>query len=697
VLYSIDCLSIPVTETMSPTNRRKKDTETAPDLKRGLIWLTLIIMGSQIASKWIGDSSDIPIKVLVSVQLESLPLTFLFDLLGYGVVFILLHALVAANSLVCRALLRLHGYLSRETVDLLTLIHFLSAWYLVFWANQQISNLSFFSAVLPDPASWLGRVFFLLTVACFLAVQIATLTVLLGRILQLHRTAPLMSSGLLAAAALVLLAGAMLHSGQAGSGTPARTLPNVILIGMDSVRYDVFDHPDLVGKVENIRAFHEQAATFTTAITPLARTYPSWMSLLTGLNPRESGIRINLQPPPERAIADSLAFDLKRKGYQTTLAIDERRFSNIDEKHGFDNIIGPQYGLADFVTTAVSDFPVVNLAANTRLGERGLPFVALNRAALYSYRPERFSARLDRHIRSVSKDKPMFLAVHFCLAHWPYTWAQSPHGEATDQQESSRLWDAYVRAVSAVDTQVGLLLEGLQLSGQLDNAIVVLFSDHGESFSRVDGQPELFRPDGLGAAASKSFGHGTSIVTPSENRIVLAFQRAGADSFSPGERSQLASTIDIRQTILDALGVDFAPREGDGISLLPWLNDSREAPFKRVLEMETGFVVPALESIDINLDQLISEGIAIYRLSNDGLLEVKEAATEEIIRYKDVAVTDGSSLVARIVGKGRQPKWLLADWERRTLVTIDPAAEVECPQPCQQLVAEVRGRFGTFK
>ncbi len=69
----------------------------------------------------------------------------------------------------------------------------------------------------------------------------------------------------------------------------------------------------------------------------------------------------------------------------------------------------------------------------------------------------------------------------------------------------------YLRAMGAADMQVGLLLDSLKEGGRLDNAIVVLFSDHGEDFGM---QKDVIRNDAGQILRTGLNGHGTSRASP---------------------------------------------------------------------------------------------------------------------------------------------------------------------------------------
>ena len=60
-------------------------------------------------------------------------------------------------------------------------------------------------------------------------------------------------------------------------------------------------------------------------------------------------------------------------GYQTIYATDEVRFANIDQSFGFDQLITPPIGAADFLLGKAGDLPLVNLVSPTRVGAPAVP------------------------------------------------------------------------------------------------------------------------------------------------------------------------------------------------------------------------------------------------------------------------------------------------------------------------------------
>jgi hypothetical protein len=102
--------------------------------------------------------------------------------------------------------------------------------------------------------------------------------------------------------------------------------------------------------------------------SPLARTFPAWMSTLTGRHPASTNARFNLMPRAKVEAGDTLADALREAGYSTIYSTDEVRFANIDESYGFERLVTPPIGASDFVLGTANDLPLPNLLSATPLG-----------------------------------------------------------------------------------------------------------------------------------------------------------------------------------------------------------------------------------------------------------------------------------------------------------------------------------------
>jgi arylsulfatase A-like enzyme len=447
---------------------------------------------------------------------------------------------------------------------------------------------------------------------------------------------------------------------------PVSPKPHVILIGIDSLR------PDMVGIVEpawytpHINSFLRESQVFPDAMTPLARTFSSWMSILTGRHPVSTGARDNLVPFERLQPRGALSERLRSQGYRTIYATDDVRFSNIDERYGFDQIIGPRMGASDFVLGNFNDMPLSNLVANTRLAAWLFPNTYSNRAAEVTYRPSTFVEWLAR---DVEFGQPTFLAVHLTLPHFPFTWAHES-GDAFSGSHDSPF--PYLAAVVAADKQFASLMKLLDRKGALENAIVVVMSDHGEGL----GLPaDNLIPSQEAKDAAKvmvwMWGHGTSVLSPQQYSVVMAFRRYIANSYAAQgvvHSSVPASLEDIAPTVLELADVAAAAAEFDGLSLASLVDPVKNGPpvdvSGRVRFTETGISVALLKQGNPDKEGLLAQGAFYFGVNKESArVELRTDQWDFLISGKERAAVRGDWLLAAFpVEDGSQAhKYLLVN------------------------------------
>jgi hypothetical protein len=428
-------------------------------------------------------------------------------------------------------------------------------------------------------------------------------------------------------------AAAVWPEGSRSDTTPGRA--HVILIGIDSLRTDG-TYPRGDGRLTpHLDRFLSQSLVFADAITPLARTYPAWVSLLTGRHPHSTGAFVNLAPRNTVDTAGSLPEMLRANAYRTVYAIDEVRFSNIDASYGFDQTISPPIGAADFVLSIVNDLPLANLVLNTRLGARLFPCCHANRSAAVTYDPDSFLVRLENELRF---EEPTFLALHLTLGHWPYRWRDAP----SPPVDESALYRAAIRRV---DEQFASVMKMLASKGALQSALVVVFSDHGEALAEAD-------------AAHAPTGHGTSVLSPQQYQILLAWRTFGTTPFGALGAQTLdapASLEDVAPTVAEGLGL--ASRRGfDGLSLLPLLR-SRSAPpsfGERVRFTETEFNPPGFAPGQVPTAAQLREAVDRYVVDRaTGRLELRpESIGRLMLANRQYAAMSATRLLAALPENG---------------------------------------------
>jgi len=181
-------------------------------------------------------------------------------------------------------------------------------------------------------------------------------------------------------------------------------------------------------------------------------------------------------------------------------------------------------------------------------------------------------------------DRPLFLWLHIIEPHEPYQppepWAGrlDPEFEGEITGDADTLWAIrkwqlvpterelehlkreYEENFAFVDDVMGDVRSKLEAAGVFDDAVCVLFSDHGEGF--LEHQGEIF----------SGMGHGSTVYEEMV-RIPLIFRLPRGLAAEGAATDALASTVDILPTVADLVGVD--PGEGPvrGRSLAPVLVD----------------------------------------------------------------------------------------------------------------------------
>ena len=451
------------------------------------------------------------------------------------------------------------------------------------------------------------------------------------------------------AVAIALLAtislGARLTSAQ-GARAPQDARPHIVILGIDSLRNDLSEASPGEPLTPNIDAFLAESTRFTDTTSPLARTFPAWVSILTGRHPVTTNARFNLMPRAMVHEGDTLADALAADGYRSIYATDEVRFANFDRSYGFDQTITPPIGASDFVVPTLGDMPLVNVVANTQLGRWLFPNIHANRAAAVTYQPSKFLERLEHELEA---DGPSLLAIHLTLSHWPYSWAGHPSPSNLQEYRP-----AYRVALKEVDRQFEGVLGMLRRKGVLDNAIVVVLSDHGEALG--------FPSDSIVRKTSTSlevwdslWGHGTSVLSPHQYRVVFAMRAFGAARLpgSSGLYDWPVTLEDVRPT-LQELATGHAPSAVDGISLVPYL--AGRAPAS-ALDARVRFTETCLNTIKLmqgkfTASGLVSEaGIYFELVPKTGWVQLRPDRLTEIMAKKQRAAVSRNALLARV------PSW----------------------------------------
>jgi choline-sulfatase len=226
---------------------------------------------------------------------------------------------------------------------------------------------------------------------------------------------------------------------------PARQ-PNVLIITVDTLRADHLGCYGLpLARTPRIDLLAKEGVLCSDAITAAPITLPSHCSIMTGLFPPAHGVRDNgTYALGDKAV--TLAERLKGAGYETRAFVSalvlNRRY-NLNQ--GFDSYDDDLWA---------EDAPKLFM-----IRERPARKTADRVLEWFGKRPK-------------TGAPPFFAWVHFFDPHQPYK------PEAQDRVLAPSLYDA---EIAGVDRAVGRLLDALKAADVLDDTLVILTADHGES------------------------------------------------------------------------------------------------------------------------------------------------------------------------------------------------------------------------
>ncbi len=434
---------------------------------------------------------------------------------------------------------------------------------------------------------------------------------------------------------------------------PSRA-PLTVLIGIDAFCPDRLRAYGGTGAIApNLEAFLADATRFDAAYTPIAQTEPAYRSLLTARWPSATGVRYPLTAEARWAALPTFPASLAAAGWRTSFQTDCSRFNWQGENSGFTVRRQPPRGALNFALEKLR-FRALGVFADNAAGTALLPELMANRALAGLYDPYAYARRLVDDLAADAATGPTLFAFHATAAHFPgdpvYPFYRrfvptsapldrrlrmvfSPIGSGGQRAETG--WGRaesealYDELLAEADAQLGIVLEGLRARGLYEEATVVVFSDHGESF-HADSP----------AIAGATPVHGARL-SDEENRILLAVKLPQSRQPRPPARvGALVRLIDLGPTVLDLAGV--APLPGaDGESLMPLLRGDAAPP--RRLCAETGFTHASPDVFDPGHVAGAPRSFDAYRVRQDGVVELGPEAHDAVMREKDFGATDGRS------------------------------------------------------
>jgi len=431
------------------------------------------------------------------------------------------------------------------------------------------------------------------------------------------------SAGLTALAIVGVAAGTLPVETRAVASSGAAR-PNVLILAADSLRADRVDRR----YAPNLARLAEAGARFDHAYVSLPRTFPSWVTLLTGRYPHHHGIRSMFPRWEDRAKDfDALPERLAAAGYTTAVVSDFAGdiFDRIGL--GWTETRVPNFDFRELIRQRALERQTPLLPyLHSRAGRAIFPVLReMNDAADPALLTRDAIATID-----AAEGRPFFVTVFFSAAHFPYAAPAPYYGRFTREEYRGRFKYAkpvgleheappdavdidqvrglYDGAAAGIDDGVGEILAALERSGHAKDTIVVVVADHGET---------LFE-NGHGE------GHGDHLFGDEGTHVPFIVW----DPRSPAHRrvEGVVRDVDLAPTLYDLTGV--APPAGlDGVSLAPALAGAPLEP--RLAFAETGLWFTEEVSGLASQLRLPYPGIA-------GITEVDRDHGDEVVLSREV-------------------------------------------------------------
>lgn len=368
---------------------------------------------------------------------------------------------------------------------------------------------------------------------------------------------------LLTAALVVMAVGVAGFASSRAPGENGSEGPNVLIIAADSLRTDRLDSARVMPFTSSLVP---QGTLFRFAFTPIARTFPSWVSTLTGTEPRVHGVRTMFPRREDLAATPPTLFSVLRdQDYHTFVVSD------------FAGDVFPRFG-GGFEAVDAPTLTADTLARATVLAAHtwSLPFLQwdLFRRMLPEWQnlaslsdPDWLVDRAVRQIDAAGR-RPFAGLVFFGTSHFPYPAPypaylresggyRGPYlyhappaqaGQKVTAADADQVRARYDGALWAIDEATGRLWSELRRRGTLGRTLVVVTGDHGE---------ELYDREGIA-------GHGDALAIHAQ-AVPILMLGPGVPS---GRRSDAQVRLyDLPATILDRLAPGGDRRFGDGVSL----------------------------------------------------------------------------------------------------------------------------------
>lgn len=453
---------------------------------------------------------------------------------------------------------------------------------------------------------------------------------------------------------------------------------HVIFIGIDSLRSD-----RLLGTGGPTKAMpfaselvRRRGQGFGNVIVPLARTFPSWVSLLTSQHPRRHGVTTMFPRQSDRARPP------------TTLP-------SVLEQHGFftsvhSDFAGDIFGRYPFgfreVHAPTLTFPVLIQSRALESATGVLPYLdsALGRDLFPALRELAHAPTAEELVDDCleeleqRRDQNTFSVLFFSDAHFPYAAPYPGYikfrepgysgpnafqfrpsqmlNQALGERDLRQVRGLYDAGLWNIDRHLQRLVELLEARRLLHRTLLVISADHGENL----GENEL------------GFAHGNHLLGVAEHQVPFVWIDFSRSAPAAIDHERQVSSLDIAPTLLGLLGLPAAP-SFEGQSLL----EPGDAAHPVLMETGLWFVERGSSRErhqSMRLPYPSVDRVTFVNPANGDEIELRDEYVSVIEFAKHVGLQQGAERLV-YVPERPAPRWQLFDTRMDPLSERDLAAE----------------------
>jgi arylsulfatase A-like enzyme len=373
----------------------------------------------------------------------------------------------------------------------------------------------------------------------------------------------------------------------AGHGVPnerTRDMPNVLLIVVDALRQDTlgcYGHPRV--KTPHVDRLAREGVLFENAFTQAPFTWTSFGSMLTGKYPRRHGL-VKMAPGTRMVPNVTLASHFEGARRLDGSVLRDPDYLSVSFHTGtlstgsgliqgfdlyYEQLAGHGLVVAESAWSVFRSDLLLNVLRAKLEQKAGGDVAGAAREWLAENGRSRFSAMVHLYSTHTPYDPPQEFRDMYVDPSYagPVKAFYAQHREAIERGEATptdadvdQIRNLYYAGVSQADAAIGALIAALEAQGTLDDTLVIVTSDHGESLGEVDfgGQKPLWE-------------HNHMVNSNLRIPLVMRYPRG-----LPADKrvTAIVDEIDVMPTVCDLAGIELPPETDayskiEGRSLVP--------------------------------------------------------------------------------------------------------------------------------